>query len=133
MKTLLATAIGALLLAAPAFAGERIAASCADPSILSRIQNRFDHQVRHVPNLPDVSIDGFGRIHQHRYLPSRDNRPVARRYCGATASLSDGRKRYVWYLIENPMGYAGLGDNVEFCVSGFDRWHVYSGRCRVLN
>jgi hypothetical protein len=30
------------------------------------------------------------------------------------------------------MGFAGMGDNVEFCVSGFDRWYVYNGRCRVL-
>lgn len=63
---------------------------------------------------------------------AKESRPIARRYCGATARLSDGRKRYVWYLIENPMGYAGVGNNVEFCVTGFDRWYVYSGRCRVL-
>ena len=30
------------------------------------------------------------------------------------------------------MGFVGIGDNVEFCVSGFDRWMVYNGRCRVL-
>ncbi len=30
------------------------------------------------------------------------------------------------------MGYAGVGNNVEFCVTGFDRWYVYSGRCRIL-
>ena len=30
------------------------------------------------------------------------------------------------------MGFASIGDNVEFCVAGFDRWMVYNGRCRVL-
>jgi hypothetical protein len=35
-------------------------------------------------------------------------------------------------LIEGRMGFAGIGENVEFCVSGFDRWLVYNGRCRVL-
>ena len=34
--------------------------------------------------------------------------------------------------IEEGMGFASIGDNVEFCVSGFDRWMVYNGRCRVL-
>ena len=29
--------------------------------------------------------------------------------------------------------FASIGDNVEFCVSGFDRWMVYNGRCRVLH
>lgn len=126
-------ALAALLLAAtPAFAGERVARECDDPGILSRIRSKFDHQVRHVPHLPGVAITDFRRIHQHRYLPAREKWPIARRYCGATAQLSDGRERYVWFLIENPMGYAGIGNNVEFCVTGFDRWYVYSGRCRVL-
>lgn len=117
--------------------GDRTAKSCDDPAMLNRIVSKFRHQVRNVPHLPDVEIVDFRRIHQHRYLAFRDNsfprdRPIARRYCGATALLSDGRKREVWYLIEDRMGFAGVGDGVEFCVSGFDRWKVYNGRCRVL-
>lgn len=133
MKPIFALALSALVLSAlPAAAGERVSAACDDPGILARIQSKFRHQVRHVPHLPDVAIEGFGKVHQHRYKAAKENSPVARRYCGATAELSDGRKRYVWYLIENPWGYAGAGNNVEFCVNGFDRWYVYSGRCRVL-
>ena len=30
------------------------------------------------------------------------------------------------------MGFASIGDGVEFCVSGFDRWNVYNSGCRVL-
>lgn len=105
---------------------------CAEPWVLRRITDRFRYQVRHVPHLPDVEILDFRRIHQHRYLPARDNWPIGRRYCGATAVLSDGRDRTVWYLIEEGQGFASIGDNVEFCVSGFDRWMVYNGRCRIL-
>ena len=105
---------------------------CADAGILGRISEKFRYQVRHVPNLPDVEISEFHRIHEHRYLPQREDRPIGRRYCGATALLSDGRQRSVWYLIEEGMGIIGIGNNVEFCVSGFDRWYVYNGRCRVL-
>ena len=61
-----------------------------------------------------------------------EDRPIGRRYCGATVILSDGHDRDIWYLIEEGMGFASIGDNVEFCVSGFDRWYVYNGRCRVL-
>lgn len=106
--------------------------ACADARVLSRISERFRHQVRNVPNLPDVAIVDFIGIGQTRYLPKREKWPIERRYCHAQAALSDGRSRSVWYLIEHPMGFAGVGSNVEFCVAGFDRWHVYNGNCRVL-
>lgn len=132
----------------PVFAADQIyydddGGVCATPSVLSRITRRFAYQVKHVPNLPDVAIEDFQRIHQHRYVPADENHPIARRYCGATVVLSDGRSRDIWYLIEEGMGFATLvdgfglanetrGSNVEFCVAGFDRWMVYNGACRVL-
>lgn len=105
---------------------------CGEDWVLKKITNRFSYQVHHVPHLPDVEIVDFQRIHQHRYLPADETWPIGRRYCGATVSLSDGRARTIWYLIEEGQGFASIGDNVEFCVSGFDRWMVYNGRCRVL-
>lgn len=105
---------------------------CAEQRFLGKITHRFRHQVTHVPNLPDVDIVAFHDIHQHRYEGSSEKWPIGRRYCGATVALSDGESRPIWYLIEEGMGFASLGDNVEFCVSGFDRWYVYNGRCRVL-
>ncbi len=131
-STLLAAAA---MLAAGVFAaaaGDKTAAACDNAEILARIQSKFRHQVTHVPHLPDVDIVEFRKIHQHRYIPFGEKRPIARRYCGATAELSDGRRRTIWYLIEDRMGFAGVGDGVEFCVSGFDRWFVYNGRCRVV-
>jgi len=105
---------------------------CADPGFLRKIVHRFDYQVRHVPNLPLVGIADFYDIHENRYLPLAERQPIARLYCGAKVSLTDGDVRDIWYLIEGHMGFAGIGDNVEFCVAGFDRWFVYDGRCRVL-
>jgi len=105
---------------------------CAESWVLNKITSRFRHQVSNVPNLPNVAIVDFQRIHQHRYLPASDEWPIGRRYCGATVALSDGQSRSIWYLIEEGQGFASLGDNVEFCVAGFDRWMVYNGRCRVL-
>jgi hypothetical protein len=106
---------------------------CGQAWVLRSITSRFRHQVTHVPHLPKVAITNFYRIHQHRYLPAYDDEwPIPRLYCGATVVLSDGDSRDIWYLIEGGQGYAGIGDNVEFCVAGFDRWMVYNGRCRVL-
>jgi hypothetical protein len=154
VKNLVLGALAAITMAwaVPASAADQIyegeyvdgAAICASPSVLARIKTNFRYQVTHVPHLPDVEITDFRRIHEHRYIPADgDNRPIARRYCGATVELSDGDHRDIWYLIEERMGFATLldgfglanevrGSNVEFCVAGFDRWMVYNGACRVL-
>ena len=105
---------------------------CGNEKVLSRISHRFRYQVRHVPNLPQVDIVDFRRINERRYEPQAPKWPIERRYCHATVDLSNGHSRDVWYLIEKPMGFVGIGSNVEFCVSGFDRWNVYGGRCRSL-
>ena len=106
--------------------------ACAYPGVLSRIESKFRYQVTHVPHLRDVDILEFHSIRERRYLPKTERWPIERLYCSATATLSDGSHRSVWYLIEYGMGFASIGDKVEFCVSGFDRWHVYDGSCRVL-
>jgi capsid protein len=116
-----------LLLETRAYAGP-----CADQRFLNKISHRFRYQVRHVPNLPNVSILEFRDVHERRYEGGSRDWPIPRLYCGATVVLSDGDIRDMWYLVEYGMGFAGLGNNVEFCVSGFDRWYVYNGRCRVL-
>ena len=86
-----------------------------------------------MPHLPNVAIADFHSVRETRYEPQNaDERPIERRYCQARAEMNDGRGRDVWYVIERPAGFAGIGSNVEFCISGFDRWNVYDGRCRVL-
>ncbi len=142
------TRLARLLLASMlALAGGGVAAQAADPvavaidapgicgndAVLNRIASRFRHQVNNVPNLPNVGIADFRRIGETRYQPQiAGERPIERRYCHAKADLTNGRTHDVWYVIERPMGFAGLGSNVEFCLAGFDRWKVYDGRCRVL-
>ena len=125
------------------YAPSGYSSACANNGVLGRIQSRFRYQVTHVPHLPDVSILEFHNIQENRYEPAQEEWPIARRYCEATVVLSDGSQRNAWYLIEERMGFAILaagvglanethGSNVEFCVSGFDRWFVYNGACRVL-
>ncbi len=127
--------------AAPAMAADYIEGpaqsydeTCGQARVLNRIVNKFSYQVRHVPNLPQVGIDNFTDVQQTRHEPSADPEmdAVERHYCRATAHLSDGSQQPVWYLVEQGQGFVGVGDNVEFCLAGFDRWHVYSGSCRTL-
>jgi hypothetical protein len=104
---------------------------CDNERILESIANRFHKQSIQV-NHAKLSIAEFSNVHEHRSYEKSEFNPIARRYCGATATLSDGRNRTVWYLIESSAGLAGWGNGVEFCVSGFDRWNVYNASCRVL-
>ena len=105
---------------------------CGNDKVLGAITKKFAYQVRNVPNLPMVDIVEFRQIRENRYLPSRPDWPIERRYCIADVHLTNGHTRDVWYLIEHPTGFASIGSNVEFCVLGFDRWKVYGGNCRVL-
>lgn len=105
---------------------------CANTRVLGTISSKFGYQVRHVPNLPQVGIAEFLNIRENRFQPSTPTSPIERRYCQASVYLTDGYTRDVWYLIEHPMGFASIGSNVEFCISGFDRWKVYGANCRVL-
>ncbi|MDN2583096.1 hypothetical protein [Aquibium sp. ELW1220] len=104
---------------------------CSEGWVLNRISRNFRHQVKNVPGLPQVEIVDFYGLHLTRYHPERDLWPVGRTYCEGTVRLSDGHDRPIWFFIEEGMGFAGVGHNVEACVSGFDRWNVYNGRCRV--
>jgi hypothetical protein len=132
-----ALALGHLAVStAPASAGwfhsEREALACDDAHVLARITSKFRTQARQVHHDKTLAVDGYDNVHQHRYQEKSEFRPIARRYCGATVSLNDGRRRTIWYLIERGVGFASVGDNVEFCISGFDRWNVYNNACRVL-
>ena len=104
--------------------------ACDAPGILSTIASRFHHQSLEVHD-NDLVIESYTKVHQHRLEEQRKLRPIARRYCMATAHISNGHHYAVRYFIEGGMGLASIGDNVEFCVSGFDHWNVYNSYCRV--
>jgi hypothetical protein len=139
VKLLLAVMVGiAGTVPGPAAAADLVMVDVSEPGVcgsdkvLGTISKRFRHQVTHVPHLPQVDILDYWNVRETRHLPQAEDRPIDRRYCHARAALSDGGNRDIWYLIERPMGFAGIGSNVEFCVAGFDRWNVYGGHCRVL-
>ena len=87
-------------------------------------------------------------IVQHNPLQERAGEPlpaepIERRYCQATALLSDHVSRTVHYVIEHPMGFAAAGEclggfspvaswRAEGCVLGLDEWHVYGANCESL-
>ncbi|MCK4204677.1 phage portal protein [Brucella pituitosa] len=105
---------------------------CSQQGVLRSVVADFGYQVRNVPNLPQVGISAMSDVRLTRYEPKNNPAQIERTYCKATAVLSDGQHRSVWYMVEEGQGFAGVGQNVEFCVDGFDRWFVYDASCRVL-
>jgi len=104
--------------------------ACEAPEVIARIHQKFawseySHAYRGVDL---VSVDRIREKLTEYYGP----RPIPRRYCSARAMLSNGKNVSMPYLIEEGMWVAGTRWNVEFCATGYDRWHVYGGSCRVL-
>jgi hypothetical protein len=76
-----------------------------------------------------LQITAYGRITETAFRPwQSDNIP--RRYCSADVMLSDGKQRTVHYSIIEDGGFAGMGQGVEWCVTGLDRNWAYNPECR---
>ena len=77
-----------------------------------------------------LQITGFQNIHEIAYRPWQSD-TIPRRYCTATALVSDGKPRTVNYSIIEDGGWASFGDGLEFCVVGLDRNWAYNPTCRM--
>lgn len=119
---------GALLSSGAAYAGT---SDCADGSVLSFIDQRFDYKASRYLQA-NLDILGFDRV-SNTHVDYRDEtHPIERVYCHAKVDMNDGRRRDLWYMIESGMGYAGLGERVRFCISGLDPWYVDGRQCRSV-
>lgn len=107
--------------------------SCESPAVLRRISQRFlilDNNILQaglqIDNIFDIRENGYN------YTPQTEVQLIPRRFCQGRVSMNDGKIRSIWFLIESGQGYAGVGDNVEFCIAGLDPWHIYGAFCRSV-
>lgn len=107
------------------------AGACGNASVLGFITRRFDYKAASYLHA-DLAIAEIRDMGQSRFEPRDYTHLVEREYCRATAVMTDGERRQLWYLIERPWGFAGVGSNVEFCIGGLDPWHVYGAHCASL-
>lgn len=133
MKPFLAAAFG---LALSALSAGGAAASphdaCRRPSVLSHITKNFQEKAATYLQT-DAQIFEIRDMRMNRYQPrTADLSSVEREYCHAAVSLTDGRRRDLWYVVQWGWGFASHGYNVEYCISGLDPWHVYGADCRSL-
>ena len=105
--------------------------ACDSPTVTWKISEKFAYQDARlihsglaISQLDGIHEKGTGDVWQSR---------ITRRYCGATAWLSNGRRAEVVYVIEGPhLSTFSKSWHVESCVAGFDPFHVYDGSCRSL-
>jgi hypothetical protein len=96
---------------------------------LGKITARFSEKERSFWN-SDLQILGFERVRETGYSPWALG-TVPRRFCRATAQISDGRKHAVFYSIGEDLGMIGMTWGVEWCVVGLDRNWAFNPACKM--
>jgi len=95
---------------------------------LSKITEQFREKESTFWN-SSLQITAFGRIHETAFRPWQSD-SIPRRYCSGDVMLSDGKQRTVHYSIIEDGGFSGVGQGVEWCVTGLDRNWAYNPGCR---
>ncbi|MGE6786401.1 hypothetical protein ACQKGL_28165 [Ensifer adhaerens] len=104
---------------------------CSEASVLGFITSRFEYRDANYLHA-NLSIAEIRNMGQNRQEFRDETHLVEREYCYATAVMTDGEQRALYYLIERPWGFAGVGRSIEFCVGGLDPWYVYGAYCASL-
>jgi hypothetical protein len=106
------------------------AGACGDGRTLGRIVERFAWAERNTWRRGFVMASlANPRPSGHPWL---EPGIVERTYCRADALMTNGALHEVHYAIEHGMGFASVGDYVDFCVLGLDPWRVHDGWCRTV-
>jgi len=78
----------------------------------------------------DLRIVGFENVREIAFRPWAEG-TIPRRFCSATALVSDGVRRHVNYSIGEDTGFVGVSAGVEWCVVGLDRNWAYNPACKM--
>jgi hypothetical protein len=96
---------------------------------LERIADRFAQKESRFWN-SNLQILRFERVRQIAFRPWARG-TIPRRFCRATALVSDGHKHAVYYWIGEDTGFIGADWGVEWCVVGLDRNWAYNPGCKM--
>ncbi len=103
---------------------------CDEAGVLAKVTNRFAYYDAHIIG-SGLTIANIAEIRETRvnvHGPSL----IPRRYCHATATLSNGRRSELVYLIEFQAGFASIHWGVQSCLPGYDPYKVYGAWCRSI-
>ena len=103
---------------------------CADPTVLTRIADRFAWAEENTWHRGFVMASiGNGRVGENGFF---EPGIVHREYCRADSVMTNGARYPVFYTIEFGQGFASIGTSVDFCVLGLDPWHIHDEACRTV-
>lgn len=103
---------------------------CHNPAVIKQIIKRFNWAEDNTWQR-GIRLQAVERIRQRGRAGSGVS-AIQHRHCRGHALLNNGRHPTIYFLIEEGMGFAGNGFNVEFCVSSLDRWNEDNQHCRTL-
>jgi hypothetical protein len=95
---------------------------------LDRIKSNFEVKEGRFWN-SNLKIVDFDRVKEEAFRPWAPD-TIPRRFCRASALISDGKWRSVYYSIGEDTGFVGAGWGVEWCVVGLDRNWAYNPVCK---
>ena len=103
---------------------------CDQAGVLAKVTNKFAFYDANIirSGLTIANIDGIRETKVNVNGPSL----IPRRYCHATATLSNGRRSELVYLIEFQAGFASIHWGVQSCLPGYDPYRVYGAWCRSI-
>jgi len=124
--------VAAMGISAPADAwfGQGRLPTCDAPGVVSSVVNKFQRANRRTFGW-GVEITQVTNIYETPEVIENDSL-IGRRFCRATAIMTDGRNEQVAYLIETKQGFGSLTWRVESCLPSYDPWHVYGAWCRSI-
>jgi hypothetical protein len=103
--------------------------ACNEHGPLNKIVSRFRSKEHGFWNSA-LEIVGFEEIREVAWEPWSSG-TIPRRFCTASALVSDGKRHQVNYSIIEDAGMFGAGYGVEWCVAGLDRNWAYNPHCRL--
>ncbi len=102
---------------------------CGEEGPLGVIQDRFAQKEGGFWQ-SRLEIVGFEKVREVAFRPWVAD-AIPRRFCRATALVSDGVKRPIYYAILEDSGIIGATWGVEWCVVGLDRNWAYNPACKM--
>lgn len=106
---------------------------CRSFFVRAEAKQRFARQMRHIPYEPQLYIKAFSNVAEVQYQRGPESYNIDRVYCTAAVIMNNGQSYPATYSVARNQGFAGIGgQNVSFCVAGFDKWLVRDNDCRSL-
>lgn len=103
--------------------------ACDAPAVLSTIRSRFAAKESEYWKSP-LTLERIEHVRQIAFRPWSKSF-IPRRYCTASTTTSDHKRRRIDYSIGEDLGIIGATWGVTWCVTGTDRNLAFAPDCKM--